>query len=132
MNRFNSGARLTYNSLKKIIDHGKDDDFVEGHDDSHHIFTKTIHMRNHLPTRESNRQKYTCAYPECSKQYYELKNWRRHFLKIHTKHEKGDSAKKKKLQKFERKLKKVIQGFLNQFFLKFHFLKPIKLVTLVS
>lgn len=86
------------------------------------VFTKEIHMRNHLPVHDANRPKYTCSYPDCTKQYNDLKNWRPHFLNNHTEGTKGDSVKTKKLKKFEEEMEKVKNGLANKCFLKRHFL----------
>lgn len=64
------------------------------------VFTKRVHMENHLPTHDPDRQKYEC--PNCDQKYNDKKNWRKHFL---TKHVRGSQLQKQKqLQNAEEKL----------------------------
>lgn len=69
------------------------------------VFTKPTHKRNHMAVHDPDRQKYTCSHPNCGMQYNDVKNWRVHFLKKHTR---GlEKAKAQKLMIFEKKLKMV-------------------------
>lgn len=65
------------------------------------VFTKAIHKRNHMNVHVANRQKYSC--PNCDKKYNDVKNWRVHYMKSHTRGR--DSAKGNQLAKAEQKLK---------------------------
>lgn len=66
-----------------------------------HVFTKVAHLKSHIPVHDENRQKYCCSYKKCGKLYNELKNWRAHFLKNH-------SRKPADVQKYEEMLTKVL------------------------
>lgn len=70
-----------------------------------HVFKKVAHMRDHMAVHDPDRQKYRCSYPNCDKEYNEVKNWRTHFLKNHARG--SQTQKREKLNQFEKKLKKV-------------------------
>lgn len=69
------------------------------------VFTKASHMRNHVAVHDPDRQKYTCPQPNCNMQYNDVKNWRVHFMKNHTRGPK--KAKAQQLTKSEKKLNMV-------------------------
>lgn len=66
------------------------------------VFSKPIHMKNHLPVHDPDRLKITCPVLNCNSQYNDVKNWRPHFL---SKHAKGPAvARQRQLEKAEEKL----------------------------
>lgn len=67
------------------------------------IFTKAVHKRNHMSIHDPNREKYTCPQPNCDKQYNDVKNWRVHFNKNHTRG--PETAKQQQLARAEFELK---------------------------
>lgn len=69
------------------------------------VFTKPTHKQNHMAVHDPDRQKYTCPHPNCGMQYNDIKNWRVHFMKKHTRG--PEKSKVQQQKKAEKKLKMV-------------------------
>lgn len=101
-------AKTVYDAIGKILESGS---IVSQDELKKHVcelcsmaFASAAHLTSHLPVHDKNRPKYKCSYPDCEKEYNDIKNWRPHFKSKHMPKGITEKAKKKITEEFEKQL----------------------------